>query len=600
MPTSRSRTQAAPVQPVAMAPTMRAAARRLQGRPDITKISRSAGRGWQNEAWQFYDVIGEFRYGVDWIAAMLSRATLHVTRDGERITADDSQAHAYLSAFFGGPQVIGTFLKEVATHLTVAGECYVVGTTRDGVERWHVVAATELTARGGSYYMWGKRVESDGEPLIMRLWRPHPRRWTEATSPARAILPVLSEIDQLQKHVFAQIDSRLAGAGILFLPSDLSMPAVEQADTPTGQQAQLTANIDRFLDALTGAMTASLTDRESASAVVPIVVTGSAEAIAAAKHLTFWSELQEHTKTLRDEAIRRIGLGMDLPPEVVLGTADVNHWGSWSISEQAIKAHAEPLLTLITESLTTGYLRPLLIADGMEAIEAQRYAVAADTEMMRLRPDRSKEALELWDRGAMSLAALLREMGFGPDDSPDARELVAWLARKVAQGQTTPELVEAALAHLGVHLEAGTTDNQVHEARPTRSLTEHPVTGPPQRTTTGPESERSLTPVVAAADAVVQRALERAGNRLKNRFHRQLDGVPSCEAYLHVPIRPRDCDGLLEDAFTNLPRLRVCEQVPANVLETALGAYCSHLMLTHTVHTGDALDLYLSTQLEPA
>lgn len=591
------------VQPVTKAPSMLAAAKRLSGRPDITKISRSAGRGWQNEAWQFYDVVGEFRYGVDWTSAMLSRATLFVSRDGTRLTQDDTLASAYLAAFFGGPEVVGQMLREVAVHLTVAGECYIVGTVRDGVERWHVVAATELSARGGNYYMWGKKIESDADPMILRIWRPHPRRWTEANSPARAILPILSEIDQLTKFVAAQVDSRLAGAGLLLLPSEINLPSGQIAETEDGEQvAQPTASATAFVTALTQAMTASLTDREAASSVVPIVATAPGEQIGNAQHLTFWTDLQEQAKELRDEAIRRLGLGMDLPPEVVLGTADTNHWNAWKVDESAIKAHAEPLLALITESLTTGYLRPLLIADGMEPIEAERYAIEADTSELRLRPDRSREALELHDRGAITDEALLREVGFDPTDAPSREEFSRWLLRKIAQGQTTPELVEAAARVLGANVatpqQPAEEEADGHEARPTPSLTEHPYEGPPRRTTTGPEG---ASPVAAASEVIVTRALERAGNRLRSRIGKPLADVPAREAYLHAPIRPKDCDNLLDDAFTNLPTYTICQQqVSAERLEAALDAYCRHLMVTRTPYSAATLQTFLSDQLQLA
>ena len=102
-----------PARPTMRADALTAAARRLSGRPDITKISRSAGRGWQHEAWLFYDTIGEYRYGVDWKASMLSRATLYLARDDERVVDDDSMASAYLAAFYGGEQVVGQMLREV-------------------------------------------------------------------------------------------------------------------------------------------------------------------------------------------------------------------------------------------------------------------------------------------------------------------------------------------------------------------------------------------------------------------------------------------------------------------------------------------------------
>lgn len=605
-------------------PSIRAAARRLSGTPDITKVSRSSGRGWQNQAWAFYDVIGEFRYCIDWTASMLSRASLYVARDGKRITAelgDDSQAAAYMEAFFGGPQAIGQMLKDLATHLTVAGECYIVGVARDGVERWAVVAATELTARGGKYYTWGKEVKTDsGKPLVIRVWRPHPRKWSEANAPARAVLPVLSQIDLLSKFVNAQGTSRLAGAGILLLPSEITLPGAQiQVDDEGKAYAQASPEPDKIVAALGNAMSASLQDREDASSIVPIILMGPGEHLEKAQHLTFWTDLQAEAKDLLTEAIRRMALGMDLPPEVVLGTADVNHWGSWAIEESAIKAHAEPLLALICDSLTVGFLRPLLIDDGMDPVEAERYTVEADTSQMRVKPDRSKEAIELYDRGALSLDAMLREVGFEPTDAPSPDEFARWLLKKIAMGQTTPEIVEAAARVLGADLGApaatgdgeGTSPGQ--QARPNPSLIEHPQIGPPTRTTTDRDSSpiagqraasglgARLDRVIAACEPIVFRALERVGNRLRNRT----DGVrvidcPPAEAYLKIPIADSECNRLLNDAFTNLDRYSICEQIPAERLEASLDAYVRSLLVNNVEYSAAGLAAYLTNQLAVA
>ena len=49
------------------------------------------------------------------------------------------------------------------------------------------------------------------------------------------------------------------------------------------------------------------------------MVTAPDDAIDKPRLLTFWSELDAATMELRNEAIRRFALGMDLPPEQVLG-----------------------------------------------------------------------------------------------------------------------------------------------------------------------------------------------------------------------------------------------------------------------------------------
>jgi len=576
-----------------------AAARRLTGKPDVGKISRT-GRGWQEKSWEFFDTVGEFRYGADWVGNMLSKATLYPAYDGKALAVeeDHGEVATYVSSLFGGTESQGELLRQCGVHLTVAGELFVVGWTEDGVDQWQVVAATELSARAGRWYASGTQIGKGSEPFILRLWRPHPRKGNIANAPARAVLAILSEIDSLTKHVFAQIDSRLAGAGILMLPSELTMAT--SAQNAAGEQQNEGTAADRFQSQLQEAMVTAIGDREDASAMVPIVILAPGEQIGNAKHLTFWSELDKQAIELRNEAIRRLALGLDLPPEIITGTADLNHWSSWGVSEEAIKAHAEPLLNMVTESLTTGYLRPLLIDDGMDPAEAERYSIEADTSLMRVRPNRSQEAFELYDRGQLSSKALLREVGFDATDAPDADETKMWFLRKVASGSTTPELVAAALQTLGILGPASAGAAPPAEARPTPSLEDHPVTGPPEQPATVSPSSGD-DGLFGAAEVIVYRALERAGNRLKNRVGTQrLANIPAAEAYLFVPVTTGQLDYLLEDAFTNLGRYSVCNKMPAERLEAALDRYCRTLLVEARPHDPGVLATFLDSQRRTA
>jgi hypothetical protein len=590
MPKTRAPATVAPSVGEQFPAALTAAGKMLPRSPDYWKISKS-GRGWQDRAWEFYDLIGEYRYAVDWVGNMISKATLYLTRSGERVT--DGQGVDYVYSLFGGPEAQSQILREIGVHLTVAGELYVVGVTKKDVEEWRCVAATELTTRGGNYYASSKIITSDSEVLVIRVWRPHPRRWRDATSPSRAVLPTLAELDVLTKRIFAEIDSRLAGAGVFFVPSQMDLPtspatAVDGTSTP-GQSLASTFQRD-----LQDAMMTAISDQEDASAMVPIVVAAPGEHIGNAKHITFWSELNEKAPALRNEAIRRLALGLDMPPDVLTGAADVNHWNMWAVEEGAIKAHAEPLLALICESFTEGYLRPLLIADGMSPDDAAEYSIAADTSMLRLRPNRSAEAFELYDRMQIDGASLRRESGFSEDDAPSMDELRELLLRRVASGSTTPELVASALQSLGVLPAGGLSDPQAVpvEARPAPSLTDHPHQGPPEQPVTAPRSDDDEG-LLGAADVMVYRALERAGNRLRAKLGRRTPGAAS-EAHLHAPVSSGICDELLADAFTGIERYVACKATDTHRLADRLEAYTRLLLVQGRAHDARALSLFLA------
>lgn len=553
---------------------------------------------WQREAWRFYDIIGELRFAANWMGNVLSRARLTASkRDAQgNITANSSpKAIAAMAALFAGSEGQAAMLSALGLHLTVAGEAYIVGRTLPAepltggqLERWEVVGVQEMRNSGSRWtvvYGDGQRsVDLTDDDVVIRVWRPHPRNRIEADSPVRALLPVLTELEYLTRHVFAQVTSRLAGAGILVLPQGMSFPPA-QNQTPDGQTPSNDA--ESFMATLAEAMMTPLKDPGNASALVPIVITVPDDLVDKANLIHFWSDLDSHAIEMRNEAIRRFALGMDMPPEVLLGLAvsgsSANHWTSWQIEESAIKVNVEPLLQLVVDAITDGYLDPATgdITD----------VVTYDTAAIKLRPDRSKEAFELYDRGVIDAEALRRENGFDEDDTPDPAEYKLWLLRKIASGSANPDQVAAALGQLGITV-PGDPGSPTNEARPTPSLNDHPTRDLPSQ----PNGHPSVSgAILAAADVLVFRALERAGNRLRS----QTGIRPECSAadtYLHASkTKTVTADYLLADAWECVPQVMAPLDVDPVLVTAHLDAYCRHLLRTSRRHDRDALASYLNT-----
>lgn len=565
-------------------------------------------REWQRILWRMFDTVPEYRFAVSWVGNLLSKATLQVYQSG-KITTNQVALDA-LASLFGGPDGHSEMLRLLGTNFTVAGEAWIVGVpSNKNEDDWDVVAATKIEVQGqGS----DRTIKVDNEPiepdaLCMRLWKPHPESKAKPDTNSTAVLRVLMEIVRLEDHIDAQLASRLASAGILFVPEEMELPAitVNNADPedPEGSQSQQELDgADGLTQRLIDIASLAIGDRSSAAALVPLVITAPGEFLDKVQHLTFWTGLDEHAKSLREEAIRRLANGMDMPPEVLLGTTGVNHWGAWAIEEASIKAHTEPLLDVILSGLTTGYLRPYLAAKGVEDFET--YTFEADTSEMRLRPNRSKEATELYDRGELNGFTLRRENGFDESDMPTQEELIFWLQKKVATGQTMPEQVVAALGQLGVNLpitqQRGQTE-VVHEQRPTPSLRRHP-----SRTAPDPE-ESEAAPVAASAapnalvlasEQMVKRALERAGNRLKSRLNGRVIGKAR-DLYLSMPsLTEAETDDLLVDAWDlddfDYPG------VNCTALQDALHSYTMLLLRTQRPHSRQALARHLLLSLAEA
>lgn len=567
----------------------------------------AADREWQEDLWHFFDVVGEFEFVANWSGNIMSRARLSATYKGQPIADPNHPANVAMAELFGSDSGRSEGLKMLGIHYTVAGDAMIVSwVDEDKVERWEVVSPFSLT-RDGSVYKIGDRRLPDENPLVVRTWRRHPRDPNLVHSPAKASLPILSEIDGLTKHIAAQTDSRLTSNGLLVIPNEVAFSSGAQ-DDPEAEESTNDSDADKFVAELIDVASQAISDRSSAAAKVPIVMTTEGEHVDKIKWIKFWSDLDKAAISLRAEAIRRLALSLDIPPEALLGSGDANHWSMWSVDESSIKSHIEPNLMTIASDLIEGYLRPAIKEDVESQGESiADYEIAVDTSDMRLRPNRSKEALELYDRGEVNAATLRRETGFDPLDVMDDKEFRRWLLKNVARGSSTPEMMMAALRTFGLSLKVETPTPETpepegREERPAPSTKDHPrpeLTDPEDLERDArrkADKKAQAAALYAMSEQVVFRAMERAGNRLKNRAKFAApDGVESSELYLFRACTDEEVSDMLQGGFSQLQRFAGSYGVDADALEVVLADYCRSLMSSQRPHTRDALETALES-----
>jgi hypothetical protein len=425
-----------------------------------------------------YDTVGELRFVANTLAQAASRARIFAahlpqgsddpeTVEEENETPVAMQAREAVEVFAGGLLGRSEVVRRLVVQLFVPGDGWLVGLPAGLLEvasphadeeslpdfgplgpesltidqlKWHCLSVEEVRVQpSGSVLIdigGGRRELPQDQVMLVRVWRPHPRRWWQADSPVRANLPVLRELVGLTKHVGATIDSRLAGAGLLVVGNSVEVVG-QVADGPAGQEE----GQDPFIRALIDTMVTPIEDRDSAAAVVPLVIKVPDETVDKVKHITFASPFDAKSRELRDEAIRRLALGLDAPPEVLLGMGGVNHWTGWLVEESTVKTHIEPQLALLCDALTTDYLWPVLEEAGVSAEQAREFVVWFDTTDLTMRPNRAQEAAELYDRGELSGPALRRESGFDDTDAPESVDRATDTALKMMTQM--PSLAEA-------------------------------------------------------------------------------------------------------------------------------------------------------------
>lgn len=450
--------------------SLTAAAMRLTSR-SIRKHTRKTANGRQAEAWEMFDLVGEEHFLATTLAKRMAQARLFVGRipddddTGDPIPVEPGSEADVLDMFGKNQIQRAQMIGRAGVGLFVPGEAYFVGVPQylsdrsddDDVpvvvNRLEQLPSGRIEPDSGLYAPDGTAIDlrdldwytlsneevkwvekevcltlgehqitcSPDHVLLIRTWSAHPRSFIEADSPTLAALPILRELAGLTEHVSAQIDSRLAGAGLFAI----SKTVKDAMSSGTGDE-----NEDAFMDALMDAMITPISDRSNASAYVPLLVTvpddGTGRAVADYfHHIRFDNALDAEARELREEAIRRLALSQDTPPEILLGVGSMNHWGAWLVREDVIVTHVEPPLALICDALTREFLWPVLQAVGMTEDEAQKHVIWYSVQHLITRPNKTDDAKDLHTAGVISDAALREAAGFSDEDAPEIREEAA-------------------------------------------------------------------------------------------------------------------------------------------------------------------------------
>lgn len=420
-------------------------------REERTEAQRLLARRqqWQPLCWDYFDTVPQVKYSMRFLGNALSRVRLFVGEmdpndpDGEPSPVDDAGIQNLLAPLRGGAFGYADILRPLTINLEVPGECYLVGIAERtevdaaGVEQitqpeeWSIRSSDEVTFREGRAEL--KRGPSDNQPIklgdadfVARIWIPHPR-WSQLPdSPVRGVMNACEELLMIERTVRATSRSRATGAGVLLLPSELS----HGPQDPTTDDA----SDDPFLDELIEALVTPIQDEGHANAVVPLLLRGDAASLKEVRHLVLERTLDSGLADRTERALKTLSQGLELPVEVILGIADVNHWSAWQIEESTFKAHVEPLCLLECAALTTAYLIPRAKAAGVAPDRLERLVVWYDPTRLVIRPNRSDDAKWAHEHYLISDEAGRRELAFDDDDKPDDAEV----ARRIAQSQLRP------------------------------------------------------------------------------------------------------------------------------------------------------------------
>lgn len=412
---------------------------------DTTRGTRDLIRraSWQIDAWNYYATNGEYAYAIDWAAQANSRMRLKAAKlvpgADEPEILDSGPAVDVMDALAGGIGGQSELLAQGTRLLQIPGDSYAVGRQRGSVQDWTMYAPDVCRMSAGVFEV--QTAESTFEriepgSLVLRIYNKDPRFQWLATSPSRACIGILGEIDLISRSVITTLTSRLASNGLLILPQEMTFPGVAQtSDGPS-------ALINQLIEVASQA----IKNPGSASAAIPIPIQVPGQWIEAIRHLTFAGVLDEKLLDLLMNALTRLARSLNVPAEILTGVGGVNHWGAWQIEDSAIKIHLSPIVETMCQGLTVGYLLPALESLGVPIQEEDgtRYLVWYDASELEQKPDLGERAIQLHDRVAISDAALREATGFDEQSAPTPDEARTQILTRLAYNgqQVTDALTE--------------------------------------------------------------------------------------------------------------------------------------------------------------
>lgn len=400
---------------------------------------------WQRELWDYYDTLGDFGYAVTWRSNMVSRVRLRAGKiesgNDEPTIVDEGVAADIVAELSSDLSSTSDIMSSLSVHLDIPGEAWLIGEVIAGKNRWQVRSNDEIRKRGTSYEVISETSALGNiewralapEHYIVRIWRPHKRFRHLAYSPAKAARTAMRELELANRHIAAQYLSRLASAGVIIFPDEITFPV----------RAEFADAVDPFVREWIETASEAIKTPGTAASVVPIPIRVPGEYIDKIKHIDFTLKLDDKIIEKRDAARRALAAMINVPTELLFDAGSLNHWGLWQLEESAIKVHIAPDVEIMANGLTVGYLHPRLKALGHE--DWEEWCVWYDASEIIARPDRSANVLKAYDRFEVNGKTLRREIGLTEDDAPTSKELEDMVLKRLA---SNPQIGFVALHEL--------------------------------------------------------------------------------------------------------------------------------------------------------
>ncbi len=389
---------------------------------------------WQLRALSYYDVIGEIRFASQFYAKLLSKVRYYPARQlpddrKEPITEGAPVEILHKIQDPGGGR--SRLQYDYGRMMFVTGEGVLFGDRLDSEEeRWRFLWKDEVKRRDDG--MW-ERVRYDKQSfsppqvgVAYRFWTPHPRHSDLADSPLHSVMDIAEELIILTAAVRATAVSRMTN-GITLIPTELSPNDYGSSgdDDYLGDEDPET-NV--FMSDFIEHASAQIENPGTAEAAMSFALEGAYEYIDRVRWMATHDPQTDYMeKALREECIKRLALGMDFPPEFLLGMTDANHWTARQVVYDMWRSYGTPVAERFADDLADVYLRPALRDEGYS--DWTNVVIDYDDSQVVIPPDRTEDADKAIDRIAIGFEGYRVMKGIPEDFAPtdDEKEFLASL-----------------------------------------------------------------------------------------------------------------------------------------------------------------------------
>ena len=521
------------------------------------QIYRRLIQPWQQRALSYYDSIGEIKYAANYVGHAMSLLNLFVGQiaDDGQIEQTDNQAAVEALARIqdpgGGRGVRYGLQEQYGKLMFLTGEAYLLVSNDSftNLEQWEMLSTNELRVMDGiimryrapSLMIQDYREAPDedffplgADAVVYRLWKRSPVFSALADSSMTGVLLLAEELLKLTAVVRARATSRLAGPGIVFIDEALSQTPLE----PTGDEDPLN---DILMQDFIEAATSAIENEGSAAAVSPmfvrIPVPDGKKIQDVIYHLQITDPIQLYPETgLREECIRRIATGLDIPAEILTGMGELTHWNAWQVDESTWKAHLQPMAQQLVSDLTMAYLRPYLRDQNVP--DWDTFVIDYDASAIINHPDRGAAADAAYDKGTLSDESYRKAKGFDEDDAPSEEEKDMWLGVKVRDASLAKYGIPS-LKPGGLKPEAGVVEMGDASSGGGEVVAPKTVATPTPAETVKDQPPQPVSGDVlgsgfaVAGELAVLRARELAGAKIRNQAKRDPESLALLEGVRH-------------------------------------------------------------------